>query len=472
MVLWMAFGVVTLVARHAASQRRHFPDATCIMEGSNARACLEFDSPADFQDFMTHCAWRPAGPRIHTFYAWQSWNRSDIHDGMIPLTSVRNEHCGWREWSAFRIGPFNTTGGMSWTGIASVVNHTYLTPHARLPNGQDMFAFSHYVMGNVDEESRLMPYPPIHQHHWHLTGGFSMLPDEMNNHGDSQCAESQGGVGCLSRTLPRGYAHMLQPRLLIWTEYNDVRYNGSTPLPSYFFIALKTVPANVPVRQMRMQLLNVALPLSMKVTRTAYEVRTHAPSVTWAAGRIDWSRGRLAEAYFHGHMSGLYDIWIFQGRPEQVFADPSALAASRNDVVYGAEYMMHIVASIRRRSVEEDAAPLACSYVRNSQSDYICDDRQAVCANFNRKARCPLDSNKTDWVLVAFHRAMPSAQPYIHHAFVRVYTLAEDDYAELVEDMGVGLDDMAFTVRTHANPHIDKLVIPNMWPGKSGRYRL
>ena len=450
------------------------PDVTCLQQGANVAACLRFDDSDAYDEFMTHCQWMPAGDRLDTFYAWQSWNYMDTDRGILPpRVSIRNEYCAWKEWTAFRMGPFNTTGGFSWTGIGSIINHSYLTPYARLPNGQDMYAFSHYVLGNVDEQSRLMPYPPIHQHHWHITGGFSMLPDEMNNHGDSQCSELQGGVRCLSRTLPAGYAHMLQPRLLIWTEYNDVRINKSESLPSYMFIAVETVPANMHVKQIRMQLINVNLPLSMKTTRTAYQVLTHSPSIVWASGRMDWSQGTLAEAYFHGHISGLYDIWLFKGTPESVFENASMFEASHDNVVYGAKYMTRLTESVTTRATKPNAATMMCSYIRSSQYDYICDmERQGVCQTFNRKARCLLDTDTTDWVLIAFHREDPTVETYIHHAFVRVYTLANDDYAILVDDANASKESMLHTIYTHANPQTDPYVTPNMWPLKKTRYRL
>merc|ERR1712046_346293 len=71
-------------------------------------------------------------------------------------------------------------------------------------------AFSDYAIGNIDTNHHLIGYPPIHQHHFHLGGNGAVFSQDMQNHGDNQCAESEGGVSCLVRHAPDGMVWMLR----------------------------------------------------------------------------------------------------------------------------------------------------------------------------------------------------------------------------------------------------------------------
>ena len=64
----------------------------------------------------------------------------------------------------------------------------------------------------------------------------------MITHGDDQCLNSEGGVVCEIRQMPKGYATMMSLPWMLSVDQNDVRANESEPLEWYMLIAVKGLP--------------------------------------------------------------------------------------------------------------------------------------------------------------------------------------------------------------------------------------
>jgi len=197
------------------------PPAACLLKDAS-HLCLELTSDREYESFASSCTWDDAGNRLDMLWLFQSMNGSDR--SMMPHKAFRCNVCTnekFARWIAYRIGPFVTGGGFEWGGFGGVINSQYLPTY----RGTNLHAFSSYALGNVDDNNALAGYPPIHQHHWHFGEGFSMHEGaNMQNHADNQCHSDEGGVMCLVRKAPREHAWILTPRLLPWTEFNDVRF--------------------------------------------------------------------------------------------------------------------------------------------------------------------------------------------------------------------------------------------------------
>jgi len=130
-------------------------------------------------------------------------------------------------WQIYRVGPFSTFGGESWSDAQ--VN--------------DIFAGSEFngafittsFMGPVNRDGEVLGYPPLHVHHMHLqnhyqgsahrtrSGHQSIIWNSaselildiyaFHTHGDSQCQSSAGGTNCYVMNLPLGYGIWYKPNM-------------------------------------------------------------------------------------------------------------------------------------------------------------------------------------------------------------------------------------------------------------------
>ena len=149
-------------------------------------------------------------------------------------------------WVFFRVGPFASRGGYTWSRLLALyptngtIGRVTGTSH-----GGKVYIADH-VAGNVDATGDLFPYPPIHQHHYHLVFGTNMWRQALNAHGDGECLDGQRHY-CMLKEYPPGVAFHTTHRFGIWTDYNDVRPTNSPPLETYFFMGVKLLlPAPPP----------------------------------------------------------------------------------------------------------------------------------------------------------------------------------------------------------------------------------
>ena len=161
----------------------------------------------------------------------------------IAATDVRVERCGHasddHEWEVHRIGPFTTTGGNDWTQVQLPALDSRHAPGTRL-------AISEYFLGSTSNEGKLLPYPPLHQHHFHVEEHKAdWFAGGLITHGDDQCHAHNGGVACLVRRHAPGHVQWVTTPLSVDCDINDVRTAGSPPLTHWAVIALKQENANL-----------------------------------------------------------------------------------------------------------------------------------------------------------------------------------------------------------------------------------
>merc|ERR1711908_154472 len=77
----------------------------------------------------------------------------------------------------------------------------------------------------VSEAGEVLGNPPIHIHHANLgpNRNRSSLSRLSQWHGDSQCADSEGGTACYVTALPDGFGFPVQEALRLDVDFNDVR---------------------------------------------------------------------------------------------------------------------------------------------------------------------------------------------------------------------------------------------------------
>ena len=110
--------------------------------------------------------------------------------------------------------------------------------------------------GPVLEDGTVLSHPPLHIHHIHVDpmspAGIKQRVDPIacmksfdgsmcydprrvgEHHGDYQCFQDEGGLDCLSETVPDGYGKLVTAPLQIEGDMNDVRACNSEVLEFYY----------------------------------------------------------------------------------------------------------------------------------------------------------------------------------------------------------------------------------------------
>ena len=233
------------------------PSACSNFHSTYASACrLQFDvsKQREVETLLHSCEWKVEelkfGPAC--FICGPSRDGTRVEHGPTPQTMrpiaaarVRLERCeppparngsqsgGSWHWEMFRIGPLNTTGGNDWT-------HVHVSALAsRYPRGSQV-AISDYFLGSTSTDGKLLPYPPLHQHHFHIeTVDASIFAGALISHGDDQCKAADGGVACLVRRMPSDHVHWLKTPFSVDADINDVRARGSKPMTHWAVMAIK-----------------------------------------------------------------------------------------------------------------------------------------------------------------------------------------------------------------------------------------
>ena len=231
---------------------------------------------------------------------------------------------------------------------------------AEFDTGQPLdeyFGIDEYVLGRVYPDGSLVGYPPLHAHGLHLNSVDSYNPAPqfgndmpvpsfamayMDNHGDSQCSEGEGGVSCLAHRAPAGHANFVKGLLNIQAKIYDVRPAGSAPLTTWQIAAVHVTPRQVEALQIHRYLLSIVPWFHMQITRG------HR-AVVWTAGTFGGAGLDLkGDTYWHSHPGELKDVYLYQGTPEEVFASLSDVRDAYENPVYGEAAVARVADSVRR----------------------------------------------------------------------------------------------------------------------------
>eukprot|EP00322_Chrysochromulina_rotalis_P027964 CAMPEP_0115849042 /NCGR_PEP_ID=MMETSP0287-20121206/11243_1 /TAXON_ID=412157 /ORGANISM="Chrysochromulina rotalis, Strain UIO044" /LENGTH=335 /DNA_ID=CAMNT_0003302993 /DNA_START=131 /DNA_END=1135 /DNA_ORIENTATION=- len=285
------------------SPTRLLPSKACLREHASSAFCMEpireFEDMEAFLD--RECQWKPAGDALDFIWVWESPPDIDAPPGNPDHYSKLWCHHG--DWFAYKLGPFQTSGDGVWGGIAAILNSSYL-PYPF----KDLHAVSNYMLASVDASGKLLGFPPLHQHHYHLGASGGIVHLGIHAHYESYCREEYGGQKCLYHAAPAGYAFMLRERIVMYDEFRDERPPNSHSLTSWVIAMVKWADQKH-VRQFayeRMDFFNVELPVRMG----AYLVNRDQPSFGWEemVMRSHGGHGNLHDAYLHVH-ENVEDAW-------------------------------------------------------------------------------------------------------------------------------------------------------------------
>ena len=229
-------------------------------------------------------------------------------------------------WLFFRIGPFETNGGYTWSRILATIEEPSLV--GQLVGGDTSRVYiGDHIMGFAHRNGSLHAYPPMHNHHTHFVQNGEMWRQRLNAHGDSECMAGQT-VWCLLREYPPGLAFPTWQPLGIWSDFNDVRPPNAPPLTSYVLAGVKVLqphgfgaPPPRPIRQSYMLLHpflgsvygtdDSGLSRGADGMFSTFVVNSTVETVMWSTGvlpDVDY----VLDSYFHTHREMVDDVWFFQ----------------------------------------------------------------------------------------------------------------------------------------------------------------
>lgn len=243
------------------------------------------------------------------------------------------------QWTFERAGPLKGTGGYAWFSAGWPD-----AGHLRLQG----FPLWITAFGFAPSRDDGVPIgmPPLHIHHMHTSetqsearyfaskGRLSWyarngLPESARDrplatqfdvHGDRQCTAARGGTDCLIRAFPPGFAVKVTAPLHTFYDINDVRLEGSEPLPFYAEYSLRwtkqpqrevrhfnlNIPSNIPYVATTTTGPGVPYPWHDDYLLTFDSHRTEY--IAWAE-RIFPRNMTLARLYWHSHHHYTIDQW-------------------------------------------------------------------------------------------------------------------------------------------------------------------
>jgi len=256
-------------------QSRH-PDARKWCESLLAPPEVQFAKQADLESRFAGCEWTTqdavSGILMHSYAPNISMDVID-YNPFEPWPKPGQPHarvssCRSGPWTFARFGPALTTGGNDWTSgafpfdvhggdwatgprLVEFLKKDEVDMYGPMPFGlkaapasyspTEHASVSGYYLGSTTAAGKMIPYPPLHKHHFHFLESTSQDTQEaiLTMHGDAECEEAKGGPACGIRLFPDGYAMRVGRAFGMHAQVNDVRASGSPNLEHYFVAALR-----------------------------------------------------------------------------------------------------------------------------------------------------------------------------------------------------------------------------------------
>lgn len=243
-------------------------------------------------------------------------------------------------FSIQQVGPLVSTGNYDYWqfGWADI---WYLS--RALKDHPDGIMFTLSFSGPVDANMRVLGHPPIHIHHIHITpspgvvtklGGrdcmSGMDPLEcyipnlvIEQHGDYQCEDQDGGIDCFFERTADGHAKVLTMPLDLEGEINDVRAPDSEPMTWWYQIVLRWFPRTKtmkPLSQAFMVGPGNYLDGDQRTNVLVFPVNTTAPSFYWYTGTYGRD-GEMTRNKLHSHNTMFHKAFYFSATPEDLGLD-------------------------------------------------------------------------------------------------------------------------------------------------------
>jgi len=239
-----------------------------------------------------------------------------------------------------RVGPLVSTGSYDyWQFGWKDVWRTSRLLH-EVPGG---IAFTSAFSGPVDPSGFVIGHPPIHIHHIHISPEPGVVT-KMNGlgcsrgraedcyianliveqHGDYQCFDEDGGLDCFFERTAPGYAKLVEKPLDLEGEVNDVRAPDSEPMTWWYQVVLRWHPrrglALRPLSQHFVVGPGKLNPLDQRHNVAVFPVRSQRRSVYWYSGYMDRD-GVLARNKLHSHNTMFDRAFWFAATPAELGLD-------------------------------------------------------------------------------------------------------------------------------------------------------
>lgn len=227
-------------------------------------------------------------------------------------------------WNVQKVGPFTSSGGYDWWKFAG---HDV----ARLAKEVRTHKTIHIVesmLGAIDIHGRLLPYPPIHLHHIHLTFEQPCLRfDDPLCYHVHYVLERHGewayDISWSEREMD-GYGRAISLPLVFDTELNDARPANSSTLTWFLVFALKWTSKRLSaVSYVRFFVSNVYFREGKRVDpwadqgvrETYFFVPTHGKYINWHSATYRGPEGQLLYVKGHNHHNLLVKGFMFATTP-------------------------------------------------------------------------------------------------------------------------------------------------------------
>jgi hypothetical protein len=286
-----------------------------------------------------------------------------MHDSQTSLAADDSDD-SLGSFYAVRAGPVTTHGGKDWTSFTL----SNLTGSAIFGTTGDSITFAarEQYAGAISVDGTLLSYPPIHQHHFHITEEREMRNDLTSHavitHGDDVCRSEDGGVDCTIRRMAPGYATLLRMPLLFSADMNDVRATGSDGLSYYLLVTLRGAPPKGEFKAFTEMRLNVYPTDCVSGYFGTYLIPANRLLLFWKESTW-WRSATLLNAYVHTHPQWMEDILLYSGS-SGARVGMHSLNVSHRLMEASRASVEHIKQQVAERS-KAAGASLVCRYRRN-----------------------------------------------------------------------------------------------------------
>jgi hypothetical protein len=230
------------------------------------------------------------------------------------------------------LGPFVSNGNFDWWQVG--IRDLFRLDEVLKKHPEGVY-FSTSFTGAVADSGEILGFPPIHMHHIHISpepGVKKKLPDKIGlggyipnlvieQHGDYECLQQEGGVNCFFEKSPVGYVKEINRVLDLEGEMNDARAPNSKPMTWWYQVAIRWHPKSVvhrgPVSQnflVMVQPDNVSDQLTELLT---FNLDTSEHHIAWYSG-TQFSDGGLVRNKMHSHNVMFDRSFFFRASPKEL----------------------------------------------------------------------------------------------------------------------------------------------------------
>lgn len=227
------------------------------------------------------------------------------------------------------LGPFASTGGydfwqFGWKDVFGLSE--ILTEHPRGIMADAAFSAA------VLPDGTPLGLPPIHIHHIHVGQQIGVKAKEksvpflmMEQHGDYECTESDGGTRCLFEKTADGHGKVIREPLDLEGELNDVRAFNYPPITWYYRVMLRYrpySPKSSALKPLSQSFFIGPSPIGDKQLNTlgTFPTPTAEESIYWYTGKMA-TDGKLVRNKLHSHNVAFNRALWFHANPGQLGID-------------------------------------------------------------------------------------------------------------------------------------------------------